>query len=68
VEGLHLERSVWLVRRRAVQSPAAKAFMQCAVQFGEALRSPTPAVLPTVLAPPRALAKPERVLLVKRRG
>jgi DNA-binding transcriptional LysR family regulator len=68
VEGLHLERSVWLVRRRAVQSPAAKAFVQCAVQFGEVLRSRTPAVLPTVLGPPRALAKLERVLLVKRPG
>jgi DNA-binding transcriptional LysR family regulator len=68
VEGLHLERSVWLVRRRAVQSPAAKAFMHCAVQSGEGLRSRTPAVLPKVPGPPRALAKPERVLLVKRPG
>ena len=34
VESLHLERSVWLVCRLAVQSPAAKAFAKVAVQFG----------------------------------
>jgi LysR substrate binding domain len=48
VEGFHLERSVWLVRRRAVQSPSAKAFMQTAVAFGDLLRGPVPTVLPTV--------------------
>ena len=35
VDGFHLERSVWLVRRRAVQSPAAKVFMQTAVSLGQ---------------------------------
>jgi DNA-binding transcriptional LysR family regulator len=31
VEGIHFERSVWLVHRRAAQSPPAKAFAQCAI-------------------------------------
>ena len=48
VEGFHLERSVWLVRRRAVQSPSAKALMQTAVAFGDLLRGPVPTVLPAV--------------------
>jgi DNA-binding transcriptional LysR family regulator len=39
VGGFHSERSVWLVRRRAVQSPAAKAFGQTVLAFGEQLRS-----------------------------
>jgi DNA-binding transcriptional LysR family regulator len=34
VEDFHQERSVWLVRRRAVQSHAAKAFVEVAVRFG----------------------------------
>jgi DNA-binding transcriptional LysR family regulator len=34
VEGLHQERSVWLVRRRAIQSSAAKAFAAIAETFG----------------------------------
>jgi DNA-binding transcriptional LysR family regulator len=46
VDGFHLERSVWLVRRRAVQSPAAKAFIQTAVGFGAELRGRAPAVMP----------------------
>lgn len=46
VEGFHLERSVWLVRRRAVQSPAAKAFMQTTVAFAAHLRGRAPAKLP----------------------
>jgi DNA-binding transcriptional LysR family regulator len=51
VDDLHLERSVWLVRRRAVQSPSAKAFAQCAVKFGERLRARTPEVMPKLLRP-----------------
>jgi DNA-binding transcriptional LysR family regulator len=38
VDGFRVERSVWLVRRRAVLSPAAKAFMQTSIAFGERLR------------------------------
>jgi DNA-binding transcriptional LysR family regulator len=51
VDGFHLERSVWLVRRRAVLSLAAKAFMQTAVFFGEELRGRTPVVMPSHCAP-----------------
>jgi DNA-binding transcriptional LysR family regulator len=69
VDGLHLERSVWLVRRRAVQSPAAESFVQCAVQFAEELRGRGPAVIPKAPRPPSpAIAKREKVLLVKRPG
>lgn len=35
VEGLQQERSVWLVKRRAIQSHAAKAFVQVATAFGD---------------------------------
>jgi DNA-binding transcriptional LysR family regulator len=41
VEEFKVERSVWIVRRRAVQSPAAKAFLRMAVRFGEELRAGT---------------------------
>jgi DNA-binding transcriptional LysR family regulator len=37
VEDFHQERSVWLVRRRAVQSPPTKAFIQVALAYGEFL-------------------------------
>jgi DNA-binding transcriptional LysR family regulator len=67
VDGFHLERSVWLVRRRAVQSPAAKAFMQTAVGFREHFRADAPAVVTKVAraSAPQPRAR-ERVLLVKR--
>jgi DNA-binding transcriptional LysR family regulator len=66
VDGLRLERSVWLVRRRAVQSPAAKAFAQTVVCFGEKLRGSAPAVMPNGQEPPRpAFPKREKVLSVK---
>jgi DNA-binding transcriptional LysR family regulator len=69
VDGFHLERSVWLVRRRAVQSPAAKAFMQTAVAFGELLRGTVPTVLPTVeRTSPSLPLKREKVTLVKRQA
>jgi DNA-binding transcriptional LysR family regulator len=65
VDGLHLERSVWLVRRRSVQSPAAKAFMQTAVAFGEQLRERGPAIVPKVArSSPPPLLKRGRVLIV----
>jgi DNA-binding transcriptional LysR family regulator len=65
VDGLHLERSVWLVRRRAVQSPAAKAFMQTAVAFGEQLRERGPAIVPKpARSSPPPLLKQGRVLIV----
>jgi DNA-binding transcriptional LysR family regulator len=66
VEELRLERSVWLVRRRVVQSPAAKAFTQTVVSFGEKLCGRAPAVMPKgqESASP-AFLKREKVLLVK---
>jgi DNA-binding transcriptional LysR family regulator len=69
VERFHLERSVWLVRRRAVESSAAKAFVETALAFGENPRRRTPAVIPKVpiSAPPLPL-KREKVELVKRRA
>jgi DNA-binding transcriptional LysR family regulator len=68
VDGLHLERSVWLVRRWAIQSSAAKAFMQTAVAFGEQLRERGPAIVPRVTRSSPPLLKRERVLLVKRQA
>jgi DNA-binding transcriptional LysR family regulator len=67
VEGFHLERSVYLVRRRAVQSPAARAFMQTAIAFGEHLRVGAATVMPVFesSSPPLPL-KREKVALVKR--
>jgi DNA-binding transcriptional LysR family regulator len=65
VEGFHLERSVWLVRRRAVQSPAAKEFMQVAIAFGEQLKERMPTLVPKI-APAPALFEREKVLLAKR--
>ena len=46
VDDFRLERSVWLVRRRAIQSPAAKAFMQAAMAFGKELREHGPVIVP----------------------
>jgi DNA-binding transcriptional LysR family regulator len=68
VDGFHLERSVWVVRRRAVQSPAAKAFLQTALAFGEQLRGHT-AVLPKAVrsSPPSDL-KREKIVMVKRQA
>ena len=66
VEGFHVERSVWLVRRRAVQSPAAKALLETALRFGERLAGAVPAVLPKVAACSPAAIKRDKVLLAKR--
>jgi DNA-binding transcriptional LysR family regulator len=63
VEGFHLERSVWLVRRRAVQSPSSKAFMQAAVVFADRLRGPMPTV---ERSSPRGPFKREKVTFVKK--
>jgi DNA-binding transcriptional LysR family regulator len=69
VDGFHLERSVWLVRRRAIQSPAAKAFMQTAAAFGEELRERQLAILPrTAKSASPAIVKRGKVLLVKRQA
>jgi DNA-binding transcriptional LysR family regulator len=68
VEGFHVERSVWLVRRRAVQSPAAKVFLETAMRFGERLEAITPAVLPKPAACSPAVAKRDKVVLVKRQA
>lgn len=70
VDGFHLERSVWLVRRRAVQSPAAKAFMRIAADWGMRPEGRALAVMPKVLrAPPSpGLVKREKVLAVKRQS
>jgi DNA-binding transcriptional LysR family regulator len=64
VDGLCVERSVWLVRRRAVQSPAAKEFVQTALAFGEELRAGNCASL----GPPLRSnsAKGAKVVMVKR--
>jgi DNA-binding transcriptional LysR family regulator len=42
VEGFHQERSVWLVRRKAVHSIAAKAFAEIASSFSERSTLPRP--------------------------
>src|SRR3984893_5659441 len=69
VDDFHLERSGWVVRRRAVQSPAAKAFMQTAVAFREQLRGRAPAIMPTAAKnSPPPLLKREKVLFVKRQA
>jgi DNA-binding transcriptional LysR family regulator len=67
VDGFHLERSVWIARRRAAQSPAAKAFLQTAVAFGERLREQIPQALPG-LDRSSTMASPKvgKVLPVKR--
>jgi hypothetical protein len=69
VDGFHLERSVWLVRRRAIQSPAAKAFVQTAMAFGENVSRAGPAVqlksLPLSLLD---IPHRDRVVSVKRRA
>lgn len=67
VEGFHLERSVWLVRRRAVQSLTAKAFMQTAVSFGEQIRGRAPVIMPrAVMSPSPAPLRRERVPAARR--
>jgi DNA-binding transcriptional LysR family regulator len=69
VDGFRLERSVWLVRRRAVQSSAAKVFMRTAVSLGQQMAGKAPAVRPKGepnVAP--GLAKRNKILVVKRQA
>jgi DNA-binding transcriptional LysR family regulator len=69
VDGFHLERSVWLVRRRAVQSPAAKVFMQTAVSLGQHIAGQAPAALPKGGPNPSlGLVGRNKMLLVKRQS
>jgi DNA-binding transcriptional LysR family regulator len=69
VDGFHLERSVWLVRRRAVQSPAAKAFLETAVAFGEQIRGRAPAILPEAKHCSSSVSlEREKILVVKRQA
>ena len=65
VEGIHLERSVWLVSRRAAQFPAAKAFVQCAIAIGEDFACGG-AGAQSKTTSSSALLKGEKVALVKR--
>jgi len=66
VDGFHLERSVWLLRRRAVQSPAAKAFTETVVCFGDKLRGRVPAVMPkSKPSPSPTFLRREKVPLAK---
>jgi DNA-binding transcriptional LysR family regulator len=69
VDGFHLERSVWLVRRRAVQSPAAKVFMQTAACLGQQIAGQAPAVLSKGGPDPSlGLVGRNKMLLVKRQA
>lgn len=69
VDGFRLERSVWLVRRRAVQSPAAKAFLETAVAFGEQLRRQGSANLSKIVSCSSGVPlKREKILVVKRQA
>ena len=69
VDGFSLERSVWLVRRRAIQSPAAKAFLKTAAVFGEQFRDGGPAIVPKAARnSPGPLLKRGGVLVVKRQA
>jgi len=54
VADFHQERSVWLVRRRTVQSPPVKAFVEVACEFGAKLTSQSRDPLP--VPPPRKVA------------
>jgi hypothetical protein len=54
------------VRRRAIQSPAAKAFMQAAMAFGKELREHGPVIVPKAARSSPTLLKRVRVLVVKR--
>lgn len=66
VDDFHLERSVWVVRRRAAQSPAAKAFLDTVLVFGAELRGGPPAIVPKATRTALAAEKRARVLPVKR--
>ena len=66
VEGLHQERSVWLVRRRAIQSHAAKVFVAVAVTFRT--HGPLGERFVPLKQETHAASDRSKVLLVKRRA
>ncbi|MGA7625701.1 MAG: LysR substrate-binding domain-containing protein [Candidatus Acidiferrales bacterium] len=69
LDGFHQERSLYVVRRRAVQSHAALAFAQVAVSFGEALLKGKQTVLDKNRSYKSAShAKQKKLLLLKQRA
>jgi DNA-binding transcriptional LysR family regulator len=65
IEGFHQERSLYVVRRRAVQSHAAKAFVQAAVSVRDGLDSRRVIVRKSSTDPSVARV-PSNVVVVKR--
>lgn len=68
IDDFHLERSVWVVRRRTAQSPAAKAFLDAVLVFGAELRGGSPAIVPKATRTALGVEKRARVLPVKRQA
>jgi DNA-binding transcriptional LysR family regulator len=67
VEGFRLERSVWLVRRRAVQSHAARAFVKTAVGLAGRLSTTESSLTQkALLTPSRNVFKRTKVVLVNK--
>jgi DNA-binding transcriptional LysR family regulator len=71
LDGFHQERSLYMVRRRAVLSHAALAFAKVAVSFGEALQTGKQTIVrkhkPILGASPQA-PKERKVMLLKQRA
>ena len=71
LDGFHQERSLYMVRRRAVQSHAALAFAKVAVSFGEALQTGKQTIAQKnkpILRPSSQATKDKKVMLLKRRA
>jgi len=69
IEGFHQERSLYVVRRRAVQSHAAKAFVQVAASFGNGLDGDRRLIVQKDAASPTSsAAKNSKVVMVKQRA
>jgi DNA-binding transcriptional LysR family regulator len=69
IEGFHQERSLYVVRRRAVQSHAAKAFVQVAVSFGNGLQGNRRLIVQKGAASSaQSGAKNSKVVMVKQRA
>jgi DNA-binding transcriptional LysR family regulator len=69
IEGFHQERSLYVVKRRAVQSHAVKAFVQVAVSFGNGLHENKGSILPTAAAKPSSSCqKNNKVVMVNQRA
>ena len=67
LDGFHQERSLYMVRRRAVQSHLALAFAKVAVAFGEDLKSGKQTVIQRNSPIPAAqTSKPKKLALLKR--